>query len=223
MHHKSKQQATRGFTLVELMLAMAFFASILAISSTTFVQILGIYNKGLAVKQMNQAGRTFTDSLIRNANQSLSNISVAPAAGANTVRCIRLGSTTYLLSYFNENGSSPSAYRFNTPGTPPVNFVRYNAPNKQCPTTNPASVVPAEVSPVIGGSLRVYYTDIAPVTADGTLLRFKIVLGTYVGDPLRDPTALGPTVTCPASSLGDFCSTSTYETVLYLPNREGGA
>lgn len=221
--HSNTTTRSHGFTIIELMLAMAFFSTILALSAATFVQVITVYNKGVAVKQMNQASRSLADSLIRNASSESSSVTLYPAAGVNGAKCIRLGSVTYLLSYANETSATTSAYRF-TGTLEPVNFVRYNAPNQPCPSLPGALINPTLVSPVIGGTLRVYRTDITQVGSQTNLLRFNVLLGTFSGpgDP-ANPAFDGVSITCPLNEFGDFCATSTYETVLYLPNNGGGA
>lgn len=54
-----------GFTLVELMLAMAFVGVLLIAIAMTTMQIMGTYTKGLTVREVNQAGRTITEDIQR--------------------------------------------------------------------------------------------------------------------------------------------------------------
>ncbi len=65
----SKTRA-QGFTLVELMLAMAFLGFLLLFIVVAMIQLIGTYNKGLAYKEINQAGRTITEELTRNIRTS---------------------------------------------------------------------------------------------------------------------------------------------------------
>lgn len=60
------QQARRdGFTLIELMLAMTFISILLLAIAMTIIQIGTIYNKGIVVKEINQAARAIGDDLRR--------------------------------------------------------------------------------------------------------------------------------------------------------------
>lgn len=61
IHHKQ----TVGFTLVELMLAMAFVGALLLAIAVTTMQIMGTYTKGLTVREVNQVGRTITEDIQR--------------------------------------------------------------------------------------------------------------------------------------------------------------
>lgn len=54
-----------GFTIIELMLAMSFVAMLLLAIAMTTMQIGAIYNRGITLKQVNQAGRALADELQR--------------------------------------------------------------------------------------------------------------------------------------------------------------
>ena len=56
---------TRGFTLIELMLAMTFITVLLMAIAMTTIQIGNIYNKGITLREVNQAGRAIADNLQR--------------------------------------------------------------------------------------------------------------------------------------------------------------
>lgn len=60
MHHEVK---SKGFTLIELMLAMSFIAVLLLAIALTIIQISNVYNHGLTLKDVNQAGATVSSSL----------------------------------------------------------------------------------------------------------------------------------------------------------------
>lgn len=54
-----------GFTLMELMLAMAFVAMLLLAIAAVVLQIAGIYNKGTTMKAVNQASRSIVTDMRR--------------------------------------------------------------------------------------------------------------------------------------------------------------
>lgn len=60
----------RGFTLIEIMLAMAFISMLLLAIALIVIQISHIYNRGLTFKEVNQTSRTFSDSLLRDISAS---------------------------------------------------------------------------------------------------------------------------------------------------------
>ena len=60
----------KGFTLIELMLAMTFVSVLLLAIAMTVVQISHIYTRGLTLKEVNQAGRSLAIELKRGISQS---------------------------------------------------------------------------------------------------------------------------------------------------------
>ncbi|MDB5161904.1 MAG: hypothetical protein JWM52_412 [Candidatus Saccharibacteria bacterium] len=75
MNHVVKKQ--RGFTLIELMLAMAFVAMLLLAIALTIVQIANIYNRGSILREINQNSRSLGDEL-DSAFRSSSSFSLSP-------------------------------------------------------------------------------------------------------------------------------------------------
>ena len=55
----------KGFTLIELMLAMTFISVLLIAIAMTTIQISNIYTKGITLREVSQAGRTISDDLQR--------------------------------------------------------------------------------------------------------------------------------------------------------------
>lgn len=96
MNRVAKQQ---GFTLIELMLAMAFIATLLLAIAMTIIQIGTIYNRGMTLKEVNQAARSISDDINRNlsASQSfsLSNKYIPQATGGR----LCLGQFSYIWNY----------------------------------------------------------------------------------------------------------------------------
>lgn len=60
MNHKANR-LKKGFTLIELMLAMTFISMLLLTIALTIVQIANIYNKGIITKEVNQSSRAISD------------------------------------------------------------------------------------------------------------------------------------------------------------------
>ena len=64
IHHR------KGFTLVELMLAMAFVSALLLAIAMTTIQAGNTYNKGMALKDINQSARAVSDDLRRTVSEA---------------------------------------------------------------------------------------------------------------------------------------------------------
>ncbi len=61
IQHKQKS----GFTLVEMMLAMAFVGMLLVAIAMTTMHIMTTYTKGVTVREVNQSGRTISEDMQR--------------------------------------------------------------------------------------------------------------------------------------------------------------
>jgi len=107
-----------GFTLIELMLAMAFVGALLVAIAVTTIHIMGTYTKGLTVREVNQAGRTISEDIQRTIAAS------APfdVSGANPMYITRdgggrlcSGAYTYAWNYGTtiELGGTTSTHAYN--------------------------------------------------------------------------------------------------------------
>lgn len=88
-----------GFTLIELMLAMAFISVLLLAIAMTIIQIGTIYNKGMTLKEVNQSARSISDELRRGIAASeaftLNTKYVTNPAGGR----LCLGQNSYIWNY----------------------------------------------------------------------------------------------------------------------------
>lgn len=62
--------SVKGFTIIELMLAMSFLTVLLLAIALLIMQISSIYNKGLTVRAVNEAGQLITADIQRTLNTS---------------------------------------------------------------------------------------------------------------------------------------------------------
>ncbi len=203
---------TQGFTLIELMLAMTFLGSMLLLSTLVFVQVLGIYNKGIAVKQMNQVGRILTDDLIKVSNGS----SGASYQVAERVRCMQVGTNVYLWGYADDTATTPEAFKDTSGNLIP--FSKLGTNYQACPDDPSVGIPTDQYRRILSDNVKVYATDFSSVGTN--VLRLRLVLGTYQTNANVNPVVNGTTgaVSCPANTLGNYCAFGVYETALYLPN-----
>lgn len=220
MTRQNKSQ-TSGFTLIELLLAMTFFTSILLVSTAVVVQIIGIYSKGIVVKQMNSVGRTLTDDLIRTGNNS-KGLEIERYGASDRIRCLKVGSSVYIWGYSDDlpSGGSLSNEAFRINDTAPVNLSRYTTVS-ECPLDPTEEIPSSSLEPLLSNNSRVYVAE--AVDRGAGLLQLRLVIGTYTPlltelNPAVTAAPDGATVSCPTGSVGNFCAFSSYETVLYLPN-----
>jgi len=115
MNHVTNKQ--QGFTLVELLLAMTFISVLLLAIAMTVIQVGSMYNRGMTLKETNQAARDITADLQRSiltssAFSMTDDYVVHPTDGYGRV-C--LGTYTYI---------------WNLGRTPAAQTVKYLAPSK---------------------------------------------------------------------------------------------
>lgn len=117
MNHAAK----KGFTIIELMLAMSFIAVLLLAIAMTVIQIGNIYRKGLSLKEVNQVSRDvsadFRKSLSSVEAITLSTDYVTTSAGGR----VCLGNYTYIWN----NGRALQTPATGNPTDP--NLVWYGA------------------------------------------------------------------------------------------------
>ncbi len=106
MNYFIKNKNQSGFTLVELMLAMVLFSTILVISTVGFIGMNRTFNRGTIKKQLSESVQTFTEDISR-ALRSQPNSSPVeiPTCGPTDNTCVSyldswntllIGSTCYL-------------------------------------------------------------------------------------------------------------------------------
>lgn len=215
MLNKAKQSNHKGFTLIELLLAMTFFSTILMIGAITFVQLLGIYSKGVTLKQITQIGRTISDDLVRSGNQSSKSVVVDTVTKP---RCLVVGQNAYIWSYATDTAADDAVqYKYSDTHTP-IAFARFNTVTKACP--DPAvEIARSDVTELLGDAARVYASEVKPVADD--IIKLKLTLGTYGGSGSRSNPVIDPDTqeaSCRTESIGNYCAFGTYETIVYLPN-----
>lgn len=221
---------TAGFTLIELMLAMTFLASILLFSTLAFIQALNTYNKGLTIKQINETGRALTADLNRSANGART-LAISSVPNGRSPQFMCIGKTAYIWNV--EGGSGTRTYVFSD-NNQPVGIVRTNESvdarmEGYCMDGGPTRIDRNKVSSLVGNQASVLDVNIAQPdlsAADDTLevplVRFTITIGTNSNDGAIDPYKPSGSDywQCPVGTVGHFCSVGTYSTTIYLA---GGA
>lgn len=100
MSHVNKKN---GFTLIELVLAMGFVSALLLAIAMTVIQIGNIYNRGLTLKDVNQAGRSIASELQRSISSSTP-FEIGPVVGSRYIiqdwgGRLCLGQYSYIWNY----------------------------------------------------------------------------------------------------------------------------
>lgn len=212
-----------GFTLVELMLALAFVAFVLIFATTTIVQIMRTYNKGLAVKEINQTARNVMEDMTRIIRDSSTNaIVTAPLTNSPSTSKGRVcfGSVSYVWNFTN---TTLNQYTDNSR----INFARVNDPGSSlCVLSggNYPKVDKTQATELLSGNVWVQQLTVTP-TVGGQFYDIFIQLST-----VDDPTAPAITynwpnpipeqrVQCTGGNNGQFCAVANFSTSV---NARGG-
>ena len=232
-----------GFTLVELMLAMAFVSVLLLAIATIAIQAGKLYNRGLTLKSINQSGREISDSLRRdflqaNAGKISGNANSAvvmvQAGGADRSGRLCLGDYSYVWNVPKAVSGEVKAGAgiITEVGGPhsgrPINFARVIDPDGMLCQKNEttgaymSTVATDKVTHLLkpAGSndvvLAIHQMKAARVAGDSgadSLYRLEFVLGTSQLEAVN--TANG---TCkpPADNSEnlDFCAINSFEMIV---------
>lgn len=210
-HTNTHRHSTQsGFTLIELILATSFIAFILIFMLTTMINVMSNYNKGLAVKQINQTARTVTDEmgrLIQNTNTS----------GMNTSRIangrVCLGGVSYVW-----NVRNTTTNQFTTTGEP-LRFVRVNDPGGSlCGATLP-NVNRANASEMLSSQIWVQQLNVV-VSSNQKLVDITIGLSTAAPNQPTGTDAVLGTI-CDGGKDSQYCAISTFRTTVATKNGGG--
>lgn len=209
-HTKTHQRPTgqAGFTLVELVLSTAFIAFILIFMLSAMTQTMANYNKGLAIKQINQTARTVVEEmsrLVRGTTTSTINTAYLP----NGRVC--MGGVSYV---WNVRGAVANRYTDNTSFT----MVRVNdAAGALCAPGLP-SVNKANSTEVLSGQIWVQSVDV-DVSSNQQLVDISIGLSTGApNQPTGNDAQLG--TICDGGKDSQYCAVATFTTT--VNTKDGG-
>jgi len=181
----------RGFTLVELLLSMAFFSFILLFITTGFIIISRAYNKGLTVKLVQDEGRGLIEQLTRE-------IRVAGSASIitdNVNKCLELNGYRYYWSV-------PISTDAGSPGR------LYREEGKKC-LSSPITTSGGES--VLDDRVGVQFIEVNRVANSSSTYAITIVLSTSEVDILEGS---GEDAACTTDLGGQYCDIVKFSTVV---------
>lgn len=236
MSHDNKQ----GFTLIELMLAMTFIAVLLLAIAMTTLQISAIYNKGITLREVNQAGRAVSDELQRSISSAVPfdvtpkvDASPATATSKYVVRDgggrLCLGRYTYAWNYGKSIAGvsgAPAVFNKYTDGTA-VRFAKISDPSADLCVNSAQSIIRANASEMLtSGDRDLVMHDFSivngasdPVTGQA-MYAISLVIGTNDNDQIEtNDRSCKP----PAGGVGkeNYCSINQFDIIARAGNKTG--
>jgi type II secretory pathway pseudopilin PulG len=147
------QNSRRGFTIIELMLAMGFVSALLLAIAMTVIQISNIYNRGITYKDVNQAGSALASELQRSINSSSQFDVTLSSPKPNYINSkddgggrLCIGQYSYIWNY----GSSSKTLNEYSPRDPinPIHFIKVIDPTKSYCDPDPRKPISKKDNPI---------------------------------------------------------------------------
>lgn len=195
-----------GFTITELMFAMAFVAGLLIVLLVSVIQITQTYNKGITLKRVNQSGRTLGSELQRVFQRSDPN-SINDSRQDDGRLC--LGGYSFI---WNIPGETDNVY--DDADSTPVGFARYRDPGAtMCPPGSNTPEVPVgeDTVELIGDGLVMRQpTQYTYITGEGdkAMVGMRYTISTPTADLIENSR-------CSGEKGGDFCALNTFNVTVY--------
>lgn len=233
----------KGFTLIELMLAMTFISALLVAIAMTTIQISNIYTKGITLREVNQAGRTLSEELQRNiASSSPFNVVATDQDGTDSKFIVKnedggrlcLGKYTYLWNLGKAIAGTDGAVVYNkysdvvNTGDNQIRFVKVADPaGDLCrhPATMPSKTNANDLLTSGDRDLVVHKFSIAKtsdvVDTSQAIYAISFTLGTNDREQL---TTSNQSCRPPSDNIGDedYCSVNTFDIIARAGNRSEG-
>lgn len=226
----------RGFTVVELMMSMAFISILMLAIALTVIQISNIYNKGLTMKSVDQAGRTLSLDMRQTVAQSQPfNIDTAlrlqkyPNSNANDPDGGRLCTGTY--SYvWNFGKAMDNPINEYDSGSDTIRFAKVRDNGGQYCADVSKLVQRQDAVELLSSSdndLAIQSFQITKLVDDPTigqaLYRIVMEIGTNNQTALEKIDTLNTMCRPPsdASSLQDFCAINQFDFTVQAGNKGG--
>lgn len=230
-----------GFTLVELMLAMTFISVLLLAIAMTTIQISNIYNKGITLREVNQAGRAVTTDIGRSIAGSIP-FDVTPKtddseATANSKYVVRdgggrlcLGSYTYAWNYgsaIKGGQGAPSVFNTYEDGQA-VRFVKVSDANGALCATPTTPIIRANAVDLISSGdreLAVHAFSITKTAEDASIGQALYAISMTIGtNDQAQLTTNDASCRPPAEEVGaeNYCAVNQFDIIARAGNRSGG-
>ena len=222
----------QGFTLVELMLAMAFISILLLSITMVGMQAGRMYSRGVVLRDINQAGRDISDTIRRdflqaNANKIDSSGLRVPNNSSWATGRLCLGSHSYVWNNPRslDDPSLLGANRLFQVDGNPINLVRVvDADGGLCKKDGsgnyPEMVDLAKSSNLLrsissgDGSIGMHEVTLEKITSDDSreaLYKLTFTLGTSKMSEIRNSSCKDPSET---DNNFDFCSINKFEMIV---------
>jgi prepilin-type N-terminal cleavage/methylation domain-containing protein len=229
-------KSQRGFTLIELMLSMSFVAFLLLAIAMTTMQITHIYNKGITLRQVNQAGRALSDELQRSITSAMpfevtsgstSRYVAQPGGGRLCV-----GSYTYAWNYGSAilgGAGAPAIVNTYEGGGDPIRFVKVADSGASLCVDPTKSIERNKASEMLVGGDRdlvLHQFSIKREVNDASIGQALYGISMIIGTNDREQLVTGDTSCKPPSasqaSADGYCAVNQFDIIARAGNKAEG-
>lgn len=231
-----------GFTVIELMLAMTFIAILLIAIAMTTIQISNIYDKGITLREVNQAGRNVSEDLQRSIASSVvfdvtPKIDDSPQTTASkyVVRDgggrLCLGNYTYAWNYGKAiagGAGAPDILNIYDNNQAPVHFAKVADPSGELCADPELPIVRTKATEMISGGDRdlvIHAFSIARTSDDPSTGQAIYAISMTIGTNDREQlTTNDASCKPPAAEVGNenYCSVNQFDIIARAGNKAGG-
>lgn len=222
-----RKRTDTGFTLIELMLAMVFVAFILVFVSLTTVQMFRTYDKGAAMKEVNQAGQSIVEDISTSIRaQAPSNVDVTKvSAGALCIgNVMYVWKPLYIGNSLNNNPNPYDAVLGNAASGASMAREILSNPAAGCDATKPTT----QQTALLSSKSRVLRSTATRSGDDNRLVKLSFVIGTFSRSEFTPvaqthymtPMLSGGNFSCLPGSDGNYCAFAQFDTVLYIAKEQ---
>ena len=197
-----------GFTLVELIMAMAVFCFLLLAISLGFIQIIHLYQSGLASRDTQQTTRFGLETVVRDVRSADRVDSQTNTNDSSSDVLCTYGTGSTVASRYYVSGSRQLVKSQFHPVIDPVNG------NPICDASSATAVGGTVVLSADGLSIANFTAEVAGGAGKGQVqsVRLTLRVATKTNDLLTDTTGIG-NVNCSGGQVGSqYCSTTVITT-----------
>ncbi|MBC7746824.1 prepilin-type N-terminal cleavage/methylation domain-containing protein [Pedobacter sp.] len=207
---------SKGFTLIELMFAMAFVSFLMIFIVTSIVQTMRIYNKGLAIRDINQSGRQLSEEMTRTLRYA--NAQQFAAGGDRTAnQRICANGVSYVWNIETVAGLSTTNKYSGADASIPIRFIRVDDRSGSLCAVPTSAVTKSQSRDLLGAQLALQRLTLSTSEA-GRVVTIKALISTQ-GNNRPSNSATSPSgFECPTGGDGAFCAFGDFPTTVYIRN-----
>jgi prepilin-type N-terminal cleavage/methylation domain-containing protein len=212
-HQHNYQLKERGFTIIELLIAITVFSVVLVMATTIMISIGNLFDKGVNQARTQDDARTILDDIAQHLQLGITILNpAAPVSqGGHSVYVLCADNTRYTYA--------PGVQIGSTPGTtlPHVLWRDTLVSGSSClPATLTNASNPSGPTATGGAELMAPASRLSYFKLSSTVSPYTLDVGVTYGDPTLSPPAVGLNITCQggSSSANRFCATSHLSTTV---------